>query len=129
SDADGPDPRPYAYDLKPGEAEQYRKKMLDLATIDVRARAQQLAAGAVGSAPPAHSTSRPGKPLASSKPQPPTFDDAQLRVFDLSNSNEPVLVLTAKTHLSMQATAQAGFGPETQYFVTLVARSDLYGTL
>src|SRR5262249_32962905 len=54
SDADGPDPRPYAYDLKPGEAEQYRKKMLDLATIDVRARAQQLAAGAVGSAPPAH---------------------------------------------------------------------------
>jgi len=29
-----------------------------------------------------------------------TFDDVHLRIFDLSNSNDPVLILSAKTHRS-----------------------------
>jgi hypothetical protein len=39
SDAGGPDPRPYTYDVKPAEEAIYRNKMLELATTQVRARA------------------------------------------------------------------------------------------
>ena len=42
SDADGPDPRPYAYVLKPDEGEKLRKKILALAADEVRTRAAQL---------------------------------------------------------------------------------------
>src|SRR5208282_6890068 len=39
SDAGGPDPRPYTYDVKPAEEAIYRNKMLDLAATQVRTRA------------------------------------------------------------------------------------------
>jgi hypothetical protein len=40
SDAGGPDPRPYVYDVKPAEEAIYRSKMLDLAATQVRAPAR-----------------------------------------------------------------------------------------
>jgi hypothetical protein len=53
----------------------------------------------------------------------------QLRFFDLSSSNEPVLVLTAKAHMPRPS----GFAPakaeDLQYFITFVARADIYGEL
>src|SRR5712692_585723 len=49
SDSDGPDPRPYAADLKPEEEQKLRKKILAMAADEVRARAAQLSAGSVGS--------------------------------------------------------------------------------
>lgn len=125
SDASGPEPRPYAYGMKPEEEQKFRTKMLAFAADEVRARATQLAAGAVGSSPPAHSSPHQGKSPAAKLPQ-PGFDDVQLRVFDLSNSNEPVLVLTTKARLPQRPNA-AGLGPE--YYVTLVVRSDIYGEL
>ena len=39
SDAGGPDPRPYTYDVKPAEAAIYRNKMLDLAAAQLRPQA------------------------------------------------------------------------------------------
>ncbi len=50
SDASGPDPRPYTYEMKPEEEAGYRSKMLDLATqlsaqagsYDKRGRAQEI---------------------------------------------------------------------------------------
>jgi hypothetical protein len=39
SDAGGPDPRPYTYDVKPAEEASYRNKMLDLAATQLRAQA------------------------------------------------------------------------------------------
>src|SRR4029077_6722757 len=88
SDAAGPDPRPYAYSLKPEEEEKFRTRMLALAGDEVRARSRQLAAETVGATGSARSSSRPGKAVAAKGTQ-LTFENVQLRVFDLSNSNEP----------------------------------------
>jgi len=63
----------------------------------------------------------PGKKQTTVSRQQPTFEDTQLRIFDLSSSNEPVLVLTTSARLPQH--------PEREYFVTLVAREDLNGDL
>jgi hypothetical protein len=113
SDAGGPDPRPYTYALKPAEEAGYRSRMLDLAATLLRAQA-----GAPAKAVEAASKKTPsGK--SSSKSTKPQFDDVSLRIFDLSNSNEPVLVLSAKTH----ATISEDLG--TQKEITLIARTNL----
>jgi len=121
SDADGPEPRPYADDLKPEEEQKLRKKILSLAADEVRSRATQLAAASVGS-PEATPSSQ--TPKRAKLPQ-PSFEEVQLRVFDLSNSNEPVLVLTTKARMPARPNA----GADPQYIVTLVARDDIYGEL
>jgi hypothetical protein len=113
SDAGGPDPRSYTYEVKPQEEASYRAKMLDLAASELRARMKSEApAGA------------PAKRRAAAAPKPsqPSFDDARLRIFDLSNSNEPVLVLSAKTHVPPGEIQE----PEE---ITLVARTNLEGEL
>jgi hypothetical protein len=127
SDADGPEPRPYAYAMKPEEEQKFLKGMLGLAASEVQARAKQLAsatASPVAAAPP----TRPGG-RASKAAKPPEFDftDVQLHGFDLSNSNEPVLVLTANARLkpSSKQNAAADF----EYLLTLVARQDIYADL
>jgi hypothetical protein len=127
SDADGPDLRPYAYDMKPEEEQQLRKKMLALAAEDVFARAKQLATETVGA--PGHPSGPSGKAAPRGRVPQPGFDDVQLRVFDLSNSNEPVLVLTATAKLVLHPGAKEVTGTDVSYFVTLVARADLSGDL
>ncbi len=122
SDASGPDPRPYAQDVKPDELEKLRKKVLVLAAEEVRARATQLAAESVGSPTPRASS----KTVSPAKLPQPSFNDVQFRVFDLSNSNEPTLVLTANAHIPARPNAA---GQDLQYIVTLVARDDIYGEL
>ncbi len=124
SDAGGPEARPYAYALKTGEEEQFRKKMLALAAGEIAARASQLAPEKVG-APSAHSAARSGKAGRPTPPQ-PDFEDVKLQIFDLSNSNEPVLVLTAKARLPRRRNDTT---PDLQYMVALVAREDIYGDL
>jgi|HubBroStandDraft_6_1064221.scaffolds.fasta_scaffold25219_3 hypothetical protein len=125
SDAAGPEPRPYAYSLKPEEEEKFRTRMLALAGEEVRVRSRQLAAEIVGAPTSATNSSRSGKAAAAKGPQ-PTFDNMQLRVFDLSNSNEPVLVLTTQARMPEAAKAAKS---DLQYYVTVVARNDLYGEL
>ncbi len=119
SDAAGPDPRPYAYTLKPEEEQKLRKKILLLAADEVRAWAALPESVAPQRAP---RSSRPGSKAKS--PQ-PVFEDVQLRAFDLSNSNEPVLVLTAKARMPARPNAAS----DLQYIITLVARDDIYGDL
>jgi hypothetical protein len=126
SDAAGPDPRPYAYSMKPEEEAKFRDKMLALAAIEVRARAKDLGLGSVtatsaSSGKTAAHTSRVAKLVG------PTFDSVLLSVFDLSNNNEPILVMTANAHLPQ--TKGPGTAPDMQYLVTLVAREDIYGDL
>jgi hypothetical protein len=130
SDANGPEPRPYAYSMKPEEEAKFRDKMLALAAVEVRARGKDLGlattATTPASRPSATSTSTHVPPRRAAKPPDPTFSDVQLRVFDLSNNNEPVLVLSANAHLP-QAKGVGAAG--IQYVVTLVAREDIYGDL
>jgi len=102
SDADGPDPRPYNYEMKSAEERGFRDKMLALAAEEVRTKA--------------NGAEKSGK----AKPPSPQFTDVQLHVFDLTNNNEPVLVLTANAKLP---------GNEATYMVVVVARQDIYADL
>ncbi|HEX3354650.1 MAG TPA: hypothetical protein VHS34_17660 [Terriglobales bacterium] len=123
SDANGPDFRPYAYSLKPDEEDKLRKKILVLAADEVRARAEQLAKEAAEAQPAKRPATRP---RAQVKPPQPSFEGVQLRVFDLSNSNEATLVLTAKARMPARPGAP---NADLQYLVTVVARNDIYGDL
>ncbi len=122
SDASGPEARPYSYNLKPEEEQTLRKQMLALAANEVRARDQQLAAETIGPVS-ANPKPRPGK--TAKLPQ-PNFDDVRFQVFDLSSSNEPVLVLSAKAKLP---SGPGSTRAPLQYFVTVVARQTIYGDL
>lgn len=109
SDAGGPDARPYAFDLQPAEQETYRKKMLDLAVSELRARR---------STTPEPAGAKPVRKSATASRTPaPALEDVHLRIFDLTNSNEPILVFSAKT----RPDAKSPDGEE----ITLVARTNL----
>ena len=111
SDAGGPEPRPYSYEMKPDEEANFLKKMLAMAGQEVTARASGLA----------HS-SEPKSKVSSVRPtQAPQFQNVQLRVFDPSNSNEPVLILTANATMPSRA--------DVVFTIALVAREDIYGDL
>jgi hypothetical protein len=126
SDSDGPDPIPYTYSLKPEEEQQFRKKMLALASDEVRARATQLASPGAGASAPVRASSQRGKASAV-KPVQPIFEDVQLQVFDLAGINEPELVLTAEARLPPASHDKESASQSPQYLVTLVAREDVNG--
>ena len=116
SDASGPEPRPYAFPLKPGEADQFRKKLLEQATQLVDAKIKQQSSGVS-----VHRTVRTSAKSKSTAHVPaPTFENVKLRIFDLSSSNQALMVL--------EATAQVAGLAEPQQ-ITIVARQDLYGDL
>jgi hypothetical protein len=117
SDAGGPDPRPYTYDLKPAEEAIYRNKMIELAGEQLRPSAKS-SNGATG-------TASARKKAAAAKGAKPEFEDLSLRFFDLSNSNEPVLVLSARTPVPSATAAGAQLPQE----ITLIARTNLEGEL
>ncbi|HXW92268.1 MAG TPA: hypothetical protein VEK33_17080 [Terriglobales bacterium] len=120
SDADGPEPHPYTYELKGEQAETCRKKMLALAADEVRARAKQLTGGMAGSTVPARTSGQ--RAPGATKPAQPDLDDVQLNAFDLSSSNEPIMVLTASSQMPPHMNERP-----PKYFVTLVARQDING--
>lgn len=119
SDAGGPDPRPYLYELKPVEEAIYRNKMLDLA-------AQQLRLHGSAAARDAATPRKTAAIKAGAKAAKPDFDYVSLHIFDLSNSNEPVLVLSAKTHPADPG-AKGSIGEPKE--ITLIARTNLEGDL
>jgi len=118
SDAGGPEAQSYVFVMKAGEEEEFRKKMLAMATDAIRAHDKEAGSEAVAAEP--HPAKR-GK-TAPVKAFQPNFKDVELRVFDLTNSNEATLVLTAKAQFPASETA-AG----REYMVTLVAREDING--
>jgi hypothetical protein len=127
SDAGGPDPRPYAYDIKPDEDQKFRKKMLAMAAEAVQARAKQFAPEPANAKPTARPPASPRKALKT--PQ-PNFDDIQFRAFDLWNTNEPVFVLSAKAQMPKSGAKNTDADTaDLTYFVTLVAKADIYGDL
>jgi len=124
SDAGGPDPRPYTYDVRPEEEAVYRDKMLDLAATQLGAPAGAAAKAGTPASKKATASKSAGKSVA--KLPKLAFDDVNLRIFDLSNSNEPVLVLSAK----MQPPAASATGSvEEPKEITLIARTNLEGEL
>ena len=123
SDAAGPDPRPYIYDVKPAEEAIYRNKMLDLAATQISAQARAAAKGAAVTNAKSPSKTAIKTNHKSGKTPKPDFNDVRLRIFDLSNSNEPVLVLSAKTQPPAAPTGHL----ESPQEITLIARTNLEG--
>jgi hypothetical protein len=121
SDAGGPDPRPYTYDLKPVEEAIYRNKMLELAATQLLGNAPKAATAAPKKVSAGKSTGKTAAKLPS-----PTFDQVNLRIFDLSSSNEPVLVLSAKAQLPATGETETPAEPKE---ITLIARTNLEGEL
>ncbi len=124
SDAGGPEPRSYEFNMNPDEERQFRNQIMAMAAAEVTARVNSLKSE-IPAAPVHHTTTRRGKPA---KAPGPTFQDVQFRVFDPSNSNEAVVVLTAKAQMPASNVDGAGSLP-ANYSITLVAREDIYGEL
>ncbi len=125
SDSHSPDLIPYAFNMQPGEEQEFRKKMLAIAADEVRARAGQPASTSGKPSQPTHASSQRAKATAVQ----PIFEDVQLRVFDLGNVNEAELVLTAKAHMPQTPHQKQPANPDLQYMITIVARQDVNGDL
>jgi len=126
SDANGPELRPFAYEAKPDEEARFRKTMLDLAADEVRARAKLVAGGQPIPEPPHSKTTTTSRKPAPKGPQ-PNFENVQLRIFDMSNSNEPTLVLSATAH--MPSSSASATLSDVEYFVTVAGRWDINGDM
>jgi len=104
SDAGGPEPRSYVLLAKPDDVIAYRRKLEAMASETVR-------------------TLYRVKPDARNKSASVAFANAQMQTFDLTNSNDPVLVFTATVDPTDKALGAA------HATVTVVARVDIYGEL
>jgi hypothetical protein len=104
SDAGGPEPRSYVLIARPEDVIAYRSKLEAMASDTVR-------------------TLYKLQPEARKKPAPVAFTNAQMQTFDLTNSNDPVLVFTATVD---PADRTLGAAHAT---VTVIARVDIYGEL
>jgi hypothetical protein len=127
SDAGGPDPRPYAYDLKSDEEQMIREKMLAMAGDLITARAKP--ADEVVS-PTAKSATRTGTARkTSAKPPQPKFEDVHFQAYDLWNTNEPVFILSASAQMPKRPGFPNEAGLDLTYYITLVTKQDIYGDL
>jgi len=133
SDEGGPDPRPYVYDVKPAEEAIYRNKMLDLAAAQLHAPssatkdptpAPKRTSPTKSSATKSTTTKTAGK--SATKLAKPDFDNVSLHIFDLSNSNQPVLVLSAVARPAASGSSENVAEPKE---ITLIARTNLEGDL
>ena len=125
SDSGGPDPQSYKFFWKEGEEEERRKQMLALAGDELRAYINARARGAIAATPAANKAVALAH-KAGAKPAPPVFENIQFRGFDVWKNNQPVMILSAEAHFpSAPGTVTA---PET-YNITLVSRTDIYGSL
>jgi len=124
SDAGGPEPRPYSYSTKPEEDQQFRQKMLAMAANELRDHLKEMASATVSAEPAARAPS-PRNPATVAKSPQPSFSNVRLRILDLFNNNEPVLVLNATAQLS--AKEKSAVAPE--YDIALVGREDTYGDM
>lgn len=127
SDEGGPEPRSYAFFVQPGEREDYMVKITRIASESLQKFISSRFKGAMAPAV--------------------TEANSRLEIFDLTTSNSPVLVLTAKVPASaatMTATKRAPVAKRAsqpaapvaapvpsalEYYVTVVARVNYDGDL
>ena len=126
SDAGGPQPESYKFFWKEGEEEERRKQMIALAGDEVRAYINARAKGAIGVKPPAPSKAGVAKRKAAAKAPDPVFENVQFRALDIWRTNQAVMILSADAHFPTEPGAASA--PET-YSITLVSRTDIYGSL
>ncbi len=128
SDAGGPEPQSYVYTMTPDQEHAFRDKMLKMASDAVQAYVKKW----TSRLEPLPAVDSPRRHRAVREPAVklplPTLSDVQLRVFDPSASNSPLLVLSAVAEMPPSiAGKKNGLGPV--FSVTMVAREDIYGDL
>jgi hypothetical protein len=129
SDGGGPDPKSYKFFWKTDEEQERRNEMLALAGDEVRAYANALVRNRILATPPAAKPATGHK--APAKPVQPVLESVQFRAFDVWGNNQVVLILTAEAHFPPApgpSAPGAAAAPE-EYSITLVARTDIYGSL
>lgn len=115
SDADGPEPRSYAYPWGPDEQQKLTKEVSDIAIREVTQYARSTPALRFA-------------PAASS-------DQVATRAFDLQFDNNPEVVFTARVPAVAPPAAHVQRGKPEQpppgffFYVTVVGRTDLYGQM
>lgn len=129
SDADGPNPRSYAFEWVKGEEAERRKQLLDLAADQLRLYLAKQAKASISANP---ATPKTASRRPASKPPEPAFDNVEMRTFDLWANNQPIMVLSAQAHLPASPAKGASEPvPDSslQYTIMLVARTDIYDNL
>lgn len=126
SDAGGPGPQSYKFFWKTGEEEERQGQMLALAKSEVRAYRAALVRNQIPAKPTAAHAAA-GKHSGAAKPLEPVLEDVKFRGFDLWVTNQPTMILSAEARFPVApgTTAPAG----EPYSITLVARTDIYGSL
>lgn len=127
SDEGGPIPHSFAFEWIPGEEADRRKQMVELAKDEVRT---YVAARTKNDAETTTEHKAAAKRVSAPKVGDPILENMQMVSYDLWNSNQPVLILSAQAHMP----AATGFTsqPEDaalQYSVMLVAYPDIYHNL
>jgi hypothetical protein len=140
SDVAGPDPQSYAFDWPKGREEERRKQMVALAASEIRGYLATQAKEQIGHAP-AGKQAPATVHKTTTKPVQPVMEKVQLRAFDLWGTSDPILIMSAETHLpatSRSPAAQKSWKEDatatapdsaTSYTITLVAKTDIYGNL
>jgi hypothetical protein len=124
SDAGGPAPKSFGFEWLKGEEDDRRKQMTQAAKEQVRAYVSTLEKNRI-SAKPAPKTAR------RTPPPEPILENEQMVAYDLWNSNQPIIILTADAHMPEPpaGTAHSEVDSERQYSVTVVAYPDIYNNL
>jgi hypothetical protein len=125
SDSGGPDPQSYKFFWKEGEEDERRKQMLTLAGDELRTYVTARTKGAIVATAPASKPAPPKRKVAV-KPAPPVFENIRFAAFDVWKNSQPVMILSAEAHFAAEPGAASA--PET-YSITLVSRTDIYGSL
>ena len=125
SDAGGPPPHSYHFEWLKGEEEQRRGQMMDLAKQEFRA---YLAAHVRTPAPPKASRTATARKKAVLEP---IFENVQMTAYDLWNSNQAVIVMTATAHMPAlpAGAAESESQSDLQYSICLVTYPDTYNNL
>jgi len=125
SDAHGPNPRSYVYEWLKGEDGDRRQQMMDLAKLQVQAYVAAQAKARI-TPKPAHAGA--AKASAPSKAKEPIFENVQVIAYDVWNTNQPLIILSAAAHMPASSTP-ADATADLQYSILLVAYPDIYNNL
>jgi hypothetical protein len=126
SDAGGPPPHSFSFEWLRGEEGDRQKQMTEMAKEQVRSYVAARERNKITAKPmrTATGTHRP-------KPAEPILENLKMVAYDLWNSNQPVIILSAEAHMPPppEGTAHSEVQTELQYSVLLVAYPDIYNNL
>jgi hypothetical protein len=124
SDAAGPPPHSFKFEWVKGDEEDRSKQMMELAQTELRAY--------VAAHNKTQSAPKPARTAARKAAQPqPVIENVQMTAYDLWNSNQPIIVMTATAHMPAPpaGTAHSEVQAELEYSICLVTYPDIYNNL